>query len=89
MAKELNKLIKESIKQVQEMTDEQREAMYAEQCKVHNPYTSTTDGDILLQLALVNEKLNSQLTWGGAVTALIEWKQDLEREIRRRGLTLP
>lgn len=48
-----------------------------------------TDGDIILDYVYVTERLENASSWGAAVSALLEWKEELEREMRRRGLTVP
>lgn len=74
---------------MERIKDYAHELAYRERKQVEDNLAWKYDKDLIKEYNEANTKLNSNQTWGAAISALLEWKHELEREIRRRGLIIP
>ncbi len=81
----LDELLRASALHVRRMTPEERDAMYREQCRSRNLFDGRSTKDLKQELAEVHQRMAISTAWGASVAALIEWENDLQLELRRRG----
>lgn len=76
------------VERIKDMSEQDRHNMYREKRQITDNLSWKSDNDLVKEFTEAQHKIKNNPTWGAAVSALLEWKHNLEREIVRRGLTI-
>ena len=88
---ELESLIAASVARVKAMTPKEREAMYSAQRESFarsGNFSAASDSQLINEYAYWVLKVKTTTQWGAALSAATEFRDEAEREIKRRGLSL-
>lgn len=68
--------------------DHLHELSYRERKQVEDNLAWKENDRLIKEFKEAQDALDKHPTWSAAISSLLEWKHELEREILRRGLTV-